>query len=165
MQKKRLRDDVANVSVKKVDFSGDVKKILGENIRKARVWFNLTQKEIASVVGVTFQQIQKYEKGVSEISACKLHKLSVFFNQSVDSFFQEEYTPNIMPLPKRLKPQEEVNENVKFIKFDKSEAQDEGDSRDEDEIMSIAERLRKSKNSKALNKLVNMISNISEKND
>ncbi|MCE7887998.1 MAG: XRE family transcriptional regulator [Alphaproteobacteria bacterium PRO2] len=45
---------------------------LGKRLRIARLLANLSQKQTASSIGVTFQQIQKYEKGLNRISAARL---------------------------------------------------------------------------------------------
>ncbi|MDE6571256.1 MAG: helix-turn-helix domain-containing protein [Alphaproteobacteria bacterium] len=49
---------------------------LGKHIRMARQGAGMTQPELARKIDVTFQQIQKYESGVNNISAYKLNQLS-----------------------------------------------------------------------------------------
>lgn len=45
-----------------------------------------TQTELAKAIGVTFQQIQKYEKGFNGLSSIKLLKISKFFNKPLEYF-------------------------------------------------------------------------------
>jgi len=45
-----------------------------------------TQTELSKAVGVTFQQIQKYERGQNGVSSTKLLKISRFFNKPLDYF-------------------------------------------------------------------------------
>lgn len=48
---------------------------MGENLRCARVVRGLSQTDLGALAGVTFQQIQKYEKGVNRISISRLYVL------------------------------------------------------------------------------------------
>lgn len=50
--------------------------IVGKNVREKRVLRGLSQEELAQAVGLTFQQIQKYERGANRISASRLVELS-----------------------------------------------------------------------------------------
>lgn len=54
----------------------DFNKALGKTIRMARQGARMTQPDLARKINVTFQQIQKYESGVNNISAYKLNQLS-----------------------------------------------------------------------------------------
>ena len=51
-------------------------QFIGRKIFKRRKQLKLTQMEVAKVMGITFQQVQKYEKGVNIISTKKLRSLS-----------------------------------------------------------------------------------------
>lgn len=72
---------------------------VGQRIRLRRNLVGMTQEQLASAVGVTFQQVQKYERGFNRVSASRLfdigHVLSVpisFFFQDVDpKIAQERY--------------------------------------------------------------------------
>ena len=66
----------------------DNNKIIGERIRVARVIKDVSQKEMANFLGVTFQQSRKYELGVSKISAYKLFLISRYLKVPLDFFFQ-----------------------------------------------------------------------------
>lgn len=58
-----------------------------KEIREAR---SMSQMKLAEIVGVSYQQIQKYEKGVSKISIEKLEQISKALNIPVTLFFQSE---------------------------------------------------------------------------
>ena len=60
---------------------------VGKRIRERRVTLGLSQTDIGEYLGLTFQQIQKYERGANRISASKLWALSHFFEVSVEWFF------------------------------------------------------------------------------
>ena len=59
-------------------------KQIGENIKKCRLNKGLTQKDLASVIGVSFQQIQKNEKGDTKIDVFKLNELAKLFDVNLD---------------------------------------------------------------------------------
>ncbi len=60
---------------------------VGKRIRERRVSLGMSQTDIGEYLGLTFQQIQKYERGANRISASKLWTLSHFFEVSVEWFF------------------------------------------------------------------------------
>ena len=64
-----------------------VDKHVGARLRAARLETRKSQTEVAEALRVTFQQVQKYEKGINRISAGMLHEMSRLFNMSVQFFF------------------------------------------------------------------------------
>ncbi len=60
---------------------------VGEKLRSLRLQRRLSQSQMAETVGLTFQQIQKYEKGVNRVSASKLFEFAEFLDVPVESFF------------------------------------------------------------------------------
>jgi len=60
---------------------------LGKRLRIARITRNLSQDDLARKVGITFQQIQKYEKGLNRISASRLYKFIKILGVTFDFFF------------------------------------------------------------------------------
>ena len=48
----------------------------------------LTQSDLAKALGISFQQVQKYEKGVNRVSASKLWQASEFLGVEVGYFFE-----------------------------------------------------------------------------
>lgn len=65
----------------------DVDKKVGENLLKVRLFRGLTQEKLADAVGVTFQQIQKYEKGKNRISVSRLSQFSKVLGIPVAEFY------------------------------------------------------------------------------
>ena len=57
-------------------------------LRDKRKELGLSQTELADAVGVTFQQVQKYENGKNRISAGRLWQIAKFFKVPIDCFFQ-----------------------------------------------------------------------------
>jgi transcriptional regulator with XRE-family HTH domain len=58
-----------------------------------RVSRGLSQTALASQLGLTFQQLQKYEKGTNRISASKLHDIARILGVEVVSFFEDAAHP------------------------------------------------------------------------
>jgi len=54
--------------------------IVGANLRALRVSASLSQERVGELVGVTFQQIQKYERGTNRVGASRLWKFCEVFN-------------------------------------------------------------------------------------
>ena len=52
---------------------------LGAKLRMRRLSLGLTQTKVAKSINVTFQQIQKYEKGINGVSSVRLLQLSNYF--------------------------------------------------------------------------------------
>jgi len=69
-------------------------KHLGSKLRMRRLALGLTQTKVAQAINVTFQQIQKYEKGTNGISSLRIMQLSNFLKVPVVYFF-EDYPGNI----------------------------------------------------------------------
>ena len=62
---------------------------LGKKLRMRRLSLGLTQTKVAQAINVTFQQIQKYEKGTNGVSANRLMQLSQFLKVPIIYFFED----------------------------------------------------------------------------
>lgn len=62
--------------------------LVGNNVRILRLEKGLSQSDLAGRLGITFQQIQKYEKGINRIGSGRLARLSQVLGVSVSRFFQ-----------------------------------------------------------------------------
>src|SRR4051794_2078083 len=63
-------------------------KYVGSRLRIRRLMLDMSQTEIADALGLTFQQVQKYEKGSNRISASRLQHLSQILHVPVSFFFE-----------------------------------------------------------------------------
>ena len=61
---------------------------LGKRLKKRRLSCGLTQQDLAKKVGVTVQQIHKYEKGIDRLSASRLLMLARFLSIPVTFFYE-----------------------------------------------------------------------------
>ena len=103
---------------------------LGKKLRMRRLSLGLTQTKVAQAINVTFQQIQKYEKGTNGVSSIRLLQLSNYLKVPINYFF-EDFSEYLINLEKSreghmtvnynflVKLYSELNEDQK-IKFTKS---------------------------------------------
>ena len=68
---------------------GNFNKHLGSKLRMRRLSLGLTQTKVAQAINVTFQQIQKYEKGTNGISSLRIMQLANFLKVPVVFFFED----------------------------------------------------------------------------
>ena len=61
---------------------------VGGRVKAGRTLIGMTQTEIGKHVGVTFQQIQKYENGMNRITASRLWVISLVLGQPISWFFE-----------------------------------------------------------------------------
>jgi transcriptional regulator with XRE-family HTH domain len=62
---------------------------LGKKLRMRRLSLGLTQTKVAEAINVTFQQIQKYEKGTNGVSSARLIQVSQFLKVPITYFYEE----------------------------------------------------------------------------
>ncbi len=62
---------------------------LGKKLRMRRLSLGLTQTKVANAINVTFQQIQKYEKGTNGVSSSRLIQLTNFLKVPITYFFED----------------------------------------------------------------------------
>jgi len=71
---------------------------LGKKLRMRRLSLGLTQTKVAQAINVTFQQIQKYEKGTNGVSSNRLMQLSQFLKIPIIYFFEDyKYFKDTVP--------------------------------------------------------------------
>lgn len=78
---------------------------MGKKLYFLRKLQGITQQNLANELGVSFQQIQKYERGENNIPPNKLYKASLFFEVQINYLFPE---PSIESLPGHLLSDEEI---------------------------------------------------------
>jgi transcriptional regulator with XRE-family HTH domain len=68
--------------------TADAESLIGERIRLRRIQVGMSQEQLGKFLGVTFQQIQKYEKGANRVSAGRLVKIAEALECNVMTFFE-----------------------------------------------------------------------------
>ena len=61
---------------------------VGSRLRLRRIELNMSQGALGKKIGLTYQQIHKYEQGINRISASKLYYLSIYLDVPVKYFFE-----------------------------------------------------------------------------
>lgn len=74
-----------------MDF-GTIDAYVGKRIRMKRLFLGLSQGDLSKELGISFQQLQKYEKGINRVSASKLYHISRFLGEPVGYFFKDVLT-------------------------------------------------------------------------
>lgn len=72
----------SNKSASKTD------KLVGRNIRVHRLVKGMTQEVLGEKLGVTFQQVQKYEKGTNRVGSGRLYQIASILDVPVTAFFE-----------------------------------------------------------------------------
>ena len=88
----------------------DFNKHLGEMLKKRRLALGLTQTKVAKAINVTFQQIQKYEKGINGVSSVRLLQLASYLKVPINYFF-DDYSAYLNNLDKTAENYMSVNYN------------------------------------------------------
>ena len=85
-------------------------KHLGCKLKLRRLALGLTQTKVAKAINVTFQQIQKYEKGTNGVSSIRLLQLANFLKVPVNYFF-EDFSEYLVNLEKSHETNKVINYN------------------------------------------------------
>jgi transcriptional regulator with XRE-family HTH domain len=78
---------------------------VGRRIRERRVMLGLTQQQLAEMIGVTYQQAHKYERGINRVSAGRLFEVAHALSAPITYFYEgieEEGPRQIMPRQRML---------------------------------------------------------------
>jgi transcriptional regulator with XRE-family HTH domain len=67
-----------------------IDKFVGNRVRTARVLANMSQEKLGDALGITFQQVQKYEKGVNRIGSSRMQQIATILEKPVSWFFDEQ---------------------------------------------------------------------------
>lgn len=65
----------------------DIDRHVGARIRERRIMLGLTQQQLADLIGVTYQQAHKYERGLNRVSAARLFQIARVLSVPVSHFF------------------------------------------------------------------------------
>jgi transcriptional regulator with XRE-family HTH domain len=66
-----------------------VDRHVGNRVRMRRLLLGMSQERLGELLGITFQQVQKYEKGSNRVSASRLHQISRVLGVPVQYFYDE----------------------------------------------------------------------------
>jgi len=74
-----------------------IDKHVGSRVRMRRMMLSMSQEKLGDALGLTFQQVQKYEKGTNRIGASRLQQIAQILQVPVAFFF--EGAPELSPTP------------------------------------------------------------------
>jgi transcriptional regulator with XRE-family HTH domain len=66
----------------------DVDRYVGARMRERRIMLGLTQHQLAELIGVTYQQAHKYEKGINRVAAGRLYSIAQALQVEVGYFYE-----------------------------------------------------------------------------
>jgi len=93
-------------------------QLIGARIRERRMMLGLTQPQLSELIGVTYQQFHRYERGRNGISAGRLYAIARRLDTPVEYFFED--LPQESPeLPPRLRRVLDISRDVGEIENDK----------------------------------------------
>lgn len=92
--------------------------LVGERLRLRRTMLGLSLEELAAQMGMTFQQLRKYEWGTNRISASRLWDLSVSLGVSIDFFFEDMDEKTASLSPRYLSPRYNSSEETENLEED-----------------------------------------------
>jgi len=73
---------------KPINRANDTDRHVGARIRERRIMLGLSQQQMADLIGVTYQQAHKYERGINRISAGRLFEIAQVLGVPVSYFFE-----------------------------------------------------------------------------
>jgi transcriptional regulator with XRE-family HTH domain len=80
----------------------DVDRLVGDRMRLRRLMQGITQQQLADLVGVTYQQVHKYEVGLNRITAGRLHQVAKVLDVEVAFFFEGSHEDSsFVPTPRQ----------------------------------------------------------------
>lgn len=81
--------DDADRSEKNARKANPIDAHVGGRVRLRRMLLGMSQERLAEKLGLTFQQVQKYEKGINRIGASRLYELAHLLNVGVEFFYED----------------------------------------------------------------------------
>ena len=94
---------------------------VGSRIRERRTMLGLTQQQLADLIGVTYQQAHKYERGVNRVSAGRLFDIASVLGVDVDYFFKGVEDANSTVLSERQRMCLDVARNFARIRDERQQ--------------------------------------------
>ena len=80
----------------------EVDRYIGTRIRERRIKLGMTQHQLADLIGVTYQQAHKYEKGINRVAAGRLYRIAQALGVEVSYFFEGlQTTGGLLPSPEQ----------------------------------------------------------------
>jgi transcriptional regulator with XRE-family HTH domain len=98
-----------------------IERTIGERLRRRRTELGLTQEQLAASLAVSYQQIQKYERGANRISAARLLRLARRLDVPIGWFFDAAPAPGAEPLEHGARQRSAIELVRAFSQLDSNE--------------------------------------------
>lgn len=95
------------------DYNEKVTIRIGKTIKELRLYYEISTETLANEIGVSIQQVQKYEKAINRICPARLMLVARLFNKNINYFFKED---DSVEKTITLDPDFKLNELIKNIK-------------------------------------------------
>lgn len=91
---------------------------VGARIRTRRLLVGMNQETLARALGLTFQQVQKYEGGANRVSASRLSEIAAILEVPISYFFSELDEPDLHPDPQETIARERLQrpETIELVR-------------------------------------------------
>lgn len=81
MQMERQKNTICAIDSREID------KLVADNLKKKRTMLGFSQADVAKAIGVSTQQVQKYEKNIDRISSGRLYSVANFLKTPIIKFY------------------------------------------------------------------------------
>lgn len=128
---------------------------IGKKIRELRLVRGMTQGDLGKLVGITFQQIQKYEKGINSVLVGRLYDLAIALGVTPEYFFSS-ITGTTATTSSSYSDSSALHEDKGSFEYNHGE--DDAESK---EILGLVREYQKIKNKKSRNAVYSLIKSLS----
>src|SRR6201995_3031594 len=101
-----------------------IDKIIGNRLRSRRLEMHISQSELADKLGISFQQVQKYEKGVNRVGAGRLQQIATVLETDVPYFMGDlvgsKKPPTVTKLAGFLATKDGIDINEAMLRLDQA---------------------------------------------
>ena len=95
---------------------------VGGRIRERRIMLGLTQQQLAEMIGVTYQQAHKYERGINRVSAGRLFEIARVLSAPITYFYEGIGEEGPQQVPPQQRMQIEIARSFAEIRNEKHQA-------------------------------------------
>jgi transcriptional regulator with XRE-family HTH domain len=99
--------------------TAEIDNFVGSRIRERRIMLGLTQQQLAELIGVTYQQAHKYERGINRVSAGRLFEIARVLSVPVSYFYEGIGEEGARPVSQRERMMLEIARNFAEITNEK----------------------------------------------
>jgi transcriptional regulator with XRE-family HTH domain len=83
--------------VRRNELAEEIDRFIGTRIQELRLISGLSRNQVAAKIGITHQQLQKYEKGTNRLTAGRLYMIAKVFHKTVSYFYDQIPGENVVP--------------------------------------------------------------------